>query len=255
MSERLDGKCIVVIGAGTGIGAATVRRLASEGARVCVADINGDAARAVADEVTGKGGHAFSVTVDITDEASVKAAIDQAVAGLGKLDGAHVNAADLRVIFQDSDALDVDMDVFDRTIDVNLRGHLRCTKAVLPHLLATGGAIVYTSSGAGDEGEPTRPSYAASKSGLNALMRHVASRWGKEGVTSNAVAPGFVLTPEMIAGGQVPEDFIEYCLKSVSSTRLGKVEDIAAMVALLLSEDGRWINGQVMHVNGGALMP
>lgn len=256
MSERLDGKCIVVIGAGTGIGAATVKRLASEGARVCVADINGDAAKAVAEDVVAGGGDAFAVTVDITDEGSVNAAIEQAVARLGKLDGAHVNAADLRVIFQDSDALDVDMAVFDRTLDVNLRGHLRCTKAVLPHLLANGGgAIVYTTSDAADAAEPTRPSYAASKSGLNAIMRHVAKRWGREGITANAVAPGFVLTPEMIAGGQVPEDFIKECLKGVSSTRLGKVEDIAAMVALLLSEDGRWINGQVMHVDGGALMP
>ena len=253
MSERLEGKSFIVIGASTGIGAATVKRLASEGAKVCVADINGDAAQAVAGQI---GGEAFGLAVDITDQAQVDAAVGQAVARFGKLDGAHVNAADLRVIFQDSDALDVDMAVFDRTIDVNLRGHLRCTKAVLPHLLANGGgAIVYTTSAAGDAAEPTRPSYAASKSGLNALMRHVASRWGREGITSNCVAPGFVMTPEMTAGGQVPPDFIKECLKGVHSQRLGKVEDIAAMVALLLSEDGRWINGQVMHVNGGALMP
>ena len=256
MSERLQGKRLIVIGAGTGIGAATVRRLASEGAHVCVADINQDAARAVAADVTAQGGKAFAVGIDIVDEASIAAALDSALGTLGGLDGAHINAADLRVIFQDSDALDVDMDVFDRTIDVNLRGHLRCTRAVLPHLLANGGgAIVYTSSGAADEGEPTRPSYAASKSGLNALMRHVASRWGKEGITANAIAPGFVMTPELIAGGGVPEDFIAQCLKGVRSTRLGKADDIAAMAALLLSEDGRWINGQVMHVNGGALMP
>ena len=253
MSERLEGKSFIVIGASTGIGAATVKRLASEGAKVCVADINGDAAQAVAGQI---GGEAFGLAVDITDQAQVDAAVGQAVARFGKLDGAHVNAADLRVIFQDSDALDVDMAVFDRTIDVNLRGHLRCTKAVLPHLIANGGgAIVYTTSAAGDAAEPTRPSYAASKSGLNALMRHVASRWGREGITSNCVAPGFVMTPEMTAGGQVPPDFIKECLKGVHSQRLGKVEDIAAMVALLLSEDGRWINGQVMHVNGGALMP
>ena len=256
MSERLQGKDIIVIGAGTGIGAATVRRLTREGARVCVADINRDAAQAVADDVTGKGGQAFAVSVDIADDASVKAAIDQAAQTLGKLDGAHINAADLRVIFQDSNALDVDMDVFDRTIDVNLRGHLRCTRAVLPLLLANGGgALVYSSSAAGHVGEPERPSYAMSKSGLNALMRHVASRWGKEGITANCVAPGFVPTPEMIAGGQMPEEFVQRCLAGARSPRLGTVDDIAGMVAMLLSEDGRWINGQVMHVNGGALMP
>ena len=256
MSERLQGKRLVVIGAGTGIGAATVRRLASEGAQVCVADINQDAAKGVAADVIAQGGKAFAVGIDITDEASIAAAIEVAVETLGGLDGAHINAADLRVIFQDSDALDVALDVFDRTIDVNLRGHLRCTKAVLPHLLANGGgAIVYTSSAAGHVGEPERPSYAMSKSGINALMRHVASRWGKEGITANAVAPGFVPTPEMIAGGQMPEDFVKRCLAGARSTRLGTVDDIAGMVAMLLSEDGRWINGQVMHVNGGALMP
>ena len=85
-------------------------------------------------------------------------------------------------------------------------------------------------------------------------MRHVASRWGKEGVTANAIAPGFVMTPEMIAGGGVPEDFIAQCLRGVRSTRLGKAEDIAGMAAMLLSEDGRWINGQVIRVDGGAIL-
>lgn len=252
---RLAEKAVIVVGAGTGIGAATVERLCSEGARVCVADINLAAAEAVAARMVGAGHEAFAVAVDITDEVSVNAAFAAAVERLGRLDGAHINAADLRTIFADSDALCVDLAVFDRTIAVNLRGHLMCTRAALPHLLAAGGgALVYTSSGAGDAGEPERPSYAMSKSGLNALMRHVASCWGSKGITANAVAPGFVMTPEMIAGGQVPPDWIDHCIAQTRSTRLGRAEDIAAMVAMLLSEDGRWINGQVFHVNGGALL-
>lgn len=140
MTERLKDKRIIVIGSATGIGAATVRRLVEEGARVCAADINLDGAQKLATEL-GRG--TFAVPVDIADEASVNAAIAKAVEGLGGLDGAHVNAADLRVIFQDTNALDVDLAVFDRTIAVNLRGHLLCTRAVLPHLLASkGGAIV-----------------------------------------------------------------------------------------------------------------
>lgn len=253
--HRLEDKALVVVGAGTGIGAATARRLAAEGARVCVADINFPAAESVAADIMSSGGNAFAVPVDIADEASVNTAIGTAVERLGGLDGAHINAADLRVIFQDSDALTVDMAVFDRTLTVNLRGHLLCTRAVLPHLLKRGGgAIVYTTSTAADAAEPTRPSYAMSKSGLNALMRHVASRWGREGITANCVAPGFVITAEMEAGGQVPQDFIEYAKAQTPSTRLGRSEDIAAMVAHLLSEDGRWINGQVCNVSGGSLM-
>jgi len=255
VKDRLKDKAIIVIGSGTGIGAATVRRLAAEGARVCAADINLPAAQAVAADIAAAGGDAFAVYIDIADEASVNAAVATAVERLGGLDGAHVNAADLRVIFQDSNALDVDMEVFDRTLTVNLRGHLLCTRAVLPHLLQRGsGAIVYTTSTAADAAEAVRPCYAASKSGLNALMRHVASRWGREGITANCVAPGFVITAEMEAGGQVPRDFLDYALTQTPSTRLGRSEDIAAMVALLLSEDGRWINGQVCNVSGGSLM-
>lgn len=255
MQERLLNRGIIVVGAGTGIGAATVERLCTEGARVCVADVNLAAAQAVVARMTDAGHEAHAIEVDITDEPAVNACFAEAATKLGKLDGAHINAADLRTIFLDSDALSLDMATFDRTIAVNLRGHLLCTRAALPHLVESDhGAIVYTSSGACISGEPERPSYAASKGGLNALMRHVASKWGKQGVTANCVAPGFVMTPEMIAGGAVPPEWIDHCIAGTRSTRLGKVADIAAMVALLLSEDGRWINGQVIHVNGGALL-
>ncbi|MCP5395206.1 MAG: SDR family oxidoreductase [Sphingomonadaceae bacterium] len=255
MTARLEGKRIIVIGSATGIGAATVRRLADEGAHVCAADINIAGAQAVAEGVVAEGGRAFAVEADVAEEASVNAAVASAVEQLGGLDGAHVNAADMRTIFADTDAVDVELDIFDRTIAVNLRGHLLCTRAVLPHLLASkSGAIVYTTSVSAHCAEPQRPSYAMAKSGLNALMRHVASRWGREGITANCVAPGFVMTPEMEAGGQVPPQFIEQVLAATPTTRLGEVEDIAAMVALLLSDDGRWVNGQVVNVNGGSLM-
>lgn len=255
MRERLNNKAIIVIGSGTGIGAATVRQLAAEGAHVCAADINIDAASRVAEEVSASGGRAFALPIDIADESSVNEAVGLAVAQLGGLDGAHVNAADLQIIFEDSDALAEDLAVFDRTLQVNLRGHLLCTRAVLPHLLHRGqGAIVYTSSSAADVGENTRPAYAAAKSGLNALMRHVASRWGQEGITANCVAPGFVFTPEMQASGQIPQALLDGMLARIPGTRLGQVEDIAGVVALLLSEQGRWINGQVYNINGGALM-
>ncbi|WP_254287550.1 SDR family NAD(P)-dependent oxidoreductase [Sphingomonas liriopis] len=126
-------------------------------------------------------------------------------------------------MFQDSDALGVDLGVFDRTIAVNLRGHLLATRAVLPHLLAAGaGAIVYTGSGASDSGEAERPSYAMSKGWLGALMRHVASRWGREGITGNVVAPGFTMTEELKASGQVPQPFIERMLETARSPRLGE---------------------------------
>jgi NAD(P)-dependent dehydrogenase (short-subunit alcohol dehydrogenase family) len=255
MGDRLAGRAVIVFGSATGIGAATVRRLAAEGARICAADINIAGADALAAELCAAGGDVFAIPVDVADEKSVNEAVKAAVACLGRLDGAHLNAADLRIIHEDSDALALDLAVFDRTLAVNLRGQLLCTRAVLPHLLASGeGAIVYTSSGAAFSGEPARPAYAVAKSGLNALMRHVASRWGREGLTANAVAPGFTITAEMRAGGQIPEAFEAMMLAKTPGRRLGSSEDIAGVVAMLLSREARWINGQVYDINGGELM-
>ena len=256
MKDRLKGRRIIVIGSATGIGAATVKRLVQEGAHVCAADINFEGATKVAESA---GGETFAVYVDISDEASVCAAIDEAVGRLGGLDGAHINAADLRVIMNDSDALDVDLAVFDRTIAVNLRGHLLCTRAVLPHLLKNeAAAIVYTSSGAAHDPEEVRPSYAISKAGLNALMRHVATRWGREGLTANVLSPGFTVTGEMKlqmeANGSEAERWTKHFMAETPHTRLGAAEDHAGIAALLLSDDGRWINGSIIDVNGGAFM-
>lgn len=255
MQDRLRDKAIIVIGGGSGIGAGTVRRLLAEGARVCVADINLAAAEKVARDASAADGTAFALEVDISDEGSVQTMVGAAVDRLGGLDGAHVNAADLRIVYQDSDALAEELSVFDRTLSVNLRGHLLCTRAVLPHLLAQGGgALVYSSSGASQSGAPSLPAYATSKAGLEALMRHVAARWGREGVTANCIAPGVVITPEAKASGQVPKDFIETHLARVCTPRLGTVEDLAGVIAMLLSDDGRWITGQVFHINGGSIM-
>ena len=255
-NNRLSGRRIIVFGSATGIGAATVKRLAEEGARVCAADINIEGATQVAQEA---GGETFAVYVDISDEASVQKATEEAVSRFGGLDGAHINAADLRVIMEDSDALAIDLAVFDRTIAVNLRGHLLCTRAVVPHLTKSGkGAIVYTSSGSAHGGEPTRPCYAMAKAGVNALARHVGARWGKEGITANVLAPGFTVTGEMKKAMEANADeakhWADYFMSRTPHTRLGESEDHAGVVAMLLSEDGRWINGAIYDVNGGSLM-
>jgi NAD(P)-dependent dehydrogenase (short-subunit alcohol dehydrogenase family) len=255
-NNRLNGRRIIVFGSATGIGAATVKRLTEEGARVCAADINIEGATQVAQEA---GGETFAVYVDISDEASVQKATEEAVSRFGGLDGAHINAADLRVIMEDSDALAIDLSIFDRTIAVNLRGHLLCTRAVVPHLAKSGkGAIVYTSSGSAHGGEPTRPCYAMAKAGVNALARHVGARWGKEGITANVLAPGFTVTGEMKkameANAEEANKWASYFMERTPHTRLGQSEDHAGVVAMLLSEDGRWINGAIYDVNGGSLM-
>ncbi|GAB3272458.1 SDR family NAD(P)-dependent oxidoreductase [Parahaliea aestuarii] len=254
-ATRLQGKAVIVLGAGTGIGASTARRVAAEGARVCLADINLDAAEAVAADIRGAGQSAFALAFDIADETSVNAVVSEAASQLGGLDGAHINAADLKIIHEDSDVLSESMAVFDRTIVVNLRGHFLATRALLPVLLQRGGgALVYTSSGAAEAAEPTRPAYAMSKSGINALMRHVASGWGRKGIRANCVSPGLTITDEMRSSGLLPPEFEKMALAATPHQRLGHPDDIAAMVAMLLSEDGQWINGQAYHVDGGTVM-
>lgn len=258
MQDRLKGKRVIVVGSATGIGAETARRIVSEGASVVLADVNGQGARRLEEELCSLGGKALALAMDVADEASVNSGFAEAVDFLGGLDGVHINAAALRLIPSDTDVLDMDMAIFDETIQVNLRGHVLCTRAALPPLLqAGGGAIVYTSSGSAQTGDPVRPSYSMSKNALHALMRHVASRWGQDNITANVVAPGFTVTPEMQASwdaGHINDDLLADMRTRLRSPRFGKASDLAGMVALLLSEDGRWINGQVYHVNGGAFL-
>jgi len=251
--NRLSGKVLIVAGGASGIGAATAQRLAQEGAAVLVADLDSAAAARVAAAIVQSGGSASGVACDISDEASVRGLIETTVQRFGGIDGIHVNAADMKTLLDDTDAVEVPLAVFDRTLQVNLRGHLLCTRHAIPELLKRGGgSIVYTSSTAAYHGEPTRVSYAVSKSGLHALMRHVASRWGKDGIRANAVAPGLVITEQLRA--HFPQDLADAVLRETRSPRLGRSEDIAAMVAMLLSDDGAWINGQVIGVDGGSIL-
>jgi len=251
----LVGKVVVVAGGAGGIGSATSLRLGREGAAVVVGDLDAAAAQAVASEIVERGGRALAVGFDISDDASVAALIQAAVGEFGGLDALHANAADLtpQTIGSDTDALTVALGVFDRTMTVNMRGHLLCTRHALPELFRRGGgALVFTSSAAAFIGEPERPSYAMAKSAINALVRHVASRWGKEGIRANAVAPGLVLTDAVRSS--LDPTFRDYALSVTRSARLGTPEDIAAMVAFLCSADGEWINGQIISVDGGATL-
>lgn len=252
-SRRLQGKAAVVAGASTGIGRATALRLAGEGARLLVGSPASESALidSLVEEITSAGGEAYGMGFDATDDASIAAFISEAVKRLGKIDAVHANFADLRVIFDDSDAVSVSEEVIDRTLDVNLKGMIRITRHAVPRLLeGGGGAMIYTSSSAAIVGEPTRPCYAIAKSGINALVRHCASRWGREGLRANAVMPGLVITPEKRS--TMPSDLQQQVLATGRSTRLGEPEDIAAMVALLASSDGAWINGQSIAVDGGS---
>lgn len=251
--DGLKDKVVLVAGATTGLGAASARRLAREGAKVVVGGRNLAGAEQTAAAISDSGGQAVPARFDISDDASVRDLVAFAVRTYGGLDAAHINAGDMDAIQKDTDVVDIDLAVWDRTIAVNLRGHMLVSRHAIPELLARGGgAIVYTSSIASFAGEPQRPAYAVTKAGINALARHVASRWGRKGIRANAITPGPILTPEVRDG--MPPEALRAMLRGTRSTRYGEATDVASMVAYLLSDEGSWINGQVVNVDGGTVL-
>ncbi|HEY9265745.1 MAG TPA: SDR family oxidoreductase, partial [Mycobacterium sp.] len=172
----------------------------------------------------------------------------------GGLDALFTVGADMAALRSDTDVVDIDLDVWDRVMTVNLRGYVAAMKHAIPRMRERGGgAIVNMSSAAAFQGEPTRPAYATAKAGIGALTRHVAARWGKEGIRCNAVAPGFTATEAIRAAPQWPE-LEAAALKRIRGSRVGDTDDVASLVAFLLSEEGAWINGQVINIDGGTVL-
>jgi 7-alpha-hydroxysteroid dehydrogenase len=246
----LNGKVGIVAGGGRGIGAATARRLAEEGAHVIIGDLMGDWAREVAADITAKGGKAVGVDLDGTNAASQAAIVAAAVEAFGGLDFYHSNLAGGTE--GDIDALNCPEEVLDKSFAINTKSHFLATQAALPKLIERGGgAMIYTSSGAAAGGAAWQVAYPMTKNAIHALARHVASRWGKQGIRANVICPGLVLTEAVKQ--HLTDEYVEKGLKAIPHTRLGQPEDIAAAVTFLASSDGEWVNGQVWHVNGGTL--
>lgn len=250
----LDGHTVVIAGGASGLGAATAERLAREGCRVVVGDVLAEGAHRVVDGISARGGTAVAMAFDLADPGSVTRLISAAADAYGGIDALFNVGADMAALGGDTDVVDIDLGLWDRVMAVNLRGYVAAMKAAIPHLLrAGGGSIVNMSSAAAFQGEPTRPAYATAKAGIGALTRHVASRWGKDNIRCNAVAPGFTAT-ETIRSAPQWHDLEAAALRRIRSARVGHVDDIAALVAFLMSQEGEWINGQVINIDGGTIL-
>jgi NAD(P)-dependent dehydrogenase (short-subunit alcohol dehydrogenase family) len=246
-------KTFLVAGGATGIGAATAERLAAEGASVAIGDINIAGATAAARRITDSGGRAIAVEFDLADEGSARELVDATIAEFGAIHGLHNVGADLSEdnLGRDTTILDTGMDVWQRTLDVNLLGYVRTIRAVLPHLLEQGGgSIVNTSSGAALGTDPSHVAYGASKAAVNHLTRHVAVNWGKDNIRSNGVMPGLVMgeTQERQNDLQLQQAFLMFG----KTSRLGRPDDLAAVTTFLLSDEAEWITGQVWYIGGGS---
>uniref|UniRef100_UPI00372D0061 SDR family NAD(P)-dependent oxidoreductase n=1 Tax=Xanthobacter autotrophicus TaxID=280 RepID=UPI00372D0061 len=251
----LKGKVVVVTGGGGGIGSATCRRFAEEGARVVVADISAAAAEKVAEEIKAAGGEAIAAVVDLTDAAATATKVAEVESAFGPIDILVNNAGwDLFVPFLKSEP-----DFWTKIIDINLRSVLNITKPVLASMVARGvaGRVVSIGSDAGRVGSSGEAVYAACKAGVIAFMKTLAREHARNGITFNTVCPGVtetaMLESFMDAAGDKDKLRVAFT-RAVPLGRLGKPDDLPGAILFLSSDDAAFITGQVISVSGGLTM-
>jgi NAD(P)-dependent dehydrogenase (short-subunit alcohol dehydrogenase family) len=242
---RFDGRAIYISGGGHGIGRASALRLAGEGGRIAVADIDRAAAEGVAAEIVAAGGTAFAITCDLTSATSVDASFAEAVERLGRLD-VLVNAAggdwDEPAFEEISDEL------WDRKIDLNLTGVARSIRAALPSLIRSGpGSSVITIGSINGNFAFSGFPYSAAKAGLESLTRNLAARYGRQGVRFNLITPGTTRT----RAWDGRDEQLRRLARLNPLGRVGEPADMAAAVAFLASDDASWITGINLPVDGG----
>jgi NAD(P)-dependent dehydrogenase (short-subunit alcohol dehydrogenase family) len=245
----LEGRVALVTGASRGIGAAVARAFAAGGAAVALAARDEGALGAVADQISAAGGRALAVPTDVSDPEAVAALVARTVDAFGRLDAACNNAAGGG--HRPTPLAEVAVDDFDSAFAVNLRGTFLCMKHEIPAMVANGGgAIVNMSSTAGIQAVGGLAAYVATKHGLAGLTKVAALDYAALGVRVNAVAPGPILTDHLARAG---EDAQQAAGMAMPMRRVGRVEEVAAAVVWLCSEEASFVTGATLTIDGGKL--
>ena len=249
---RLEGKVTVITGAGSGIGQASARLFAAEGARVVVADIDLQAAKATVDGISGAGGDSIAEQVDVTDEADTVALADRVVQSFGRIDVLFNNAGIAGV----GDLLETEPDLFDRVMTVNVRGVFLMSRAVVPHMIKQrSGSIINMSSCIAEIGLARRVSYAASKGAVLSMTRSMKVDLAQHGIRVNALLPGTILTPfverYLEESYTDREEGLASIRKRQLSNDLGRPEDVAGAALYLASDESKFVMASGLVIDGG----
>ncbi|HKI97656.1 MAG TPA: 3-oxoacyl-ACP reductase FabG [bacterium] len=240
----LKDQAALVTGGGAGIGQATAKLLAENGAAVMVADWNEDGAKATAEAITKAGGKAAHVKCDVSNQADAKNAVDKTVEAFGRIDILINNAG----ITRDASALKMSPEQWDQVIGVNLSGVFYCSQAAAAHMRERGYGRIVNASSISGFGNFGQSNYSATKAGLVGMTRTMAIEWGRYGITVNAIAPGFIKTSMTDA---IPDEIREAAGQRIPVGRVGEPYDIARVYLFYASPESSFLTGTLLIADGG----